>query len=264
VVLLSGQYKKAADMYRRLYEKYPDQYLLGEQTAYALLAGDQDAEALAVSEKVLAEHEKDWFCHYIRAVALLKLRRYPESIGAAVRFLALTEDPGLKQSRDTFLNAYMMAYAPATKDPAAVTALQGDAARGLIADYALGVTAWKDKDYPLAISCLDRVIAKEPALGYAWYAKGCVLNEKLKTDRSAREEEAEACYLQCAAVEPGSLEVWFSLGNLYRTWPGHEKDALRCYRRIVDLEPSVDHSHDYYGTVYHAKIAIQELKAFDE
>jgi tetratricopeptide (TPR) repeat protein len=279
------EYDKALPLLKSVYDSQKEIPNIGEIYAYALLNSNKDEDAGKVAAEVLAVNSKNWIAKYILAVSELKLKKYANSLSVMSDLFTEMEksyaelsaqssddlevDPAsIRSGMDHYLYAYALAYFLYTRDPLAMDALEKSSAAaasasetGILVKYIKAVTQWRDKDYASAEKNFLEIINVKPYLGYAEHMIANVYFEKTMRENTKNFEVAEEHYIKSLAIQPNHVTGWYSLATLYEKWTGHEKEALRAYRRVVDLNPYSDHTWDYYGNTYHSLLAVKRLEA---
>ncbi|QFU15422.1 tetratricopeptide repeat protein [Microvirga thermotolerans] len=92
--------------------------------------------------------------------------------------------------------------------------------------------ALEDKDYPLCVELLDRILALEPQWAEAWYRRALVFT--MLDDPVA----ALADLRQAVKLEPRHFGAWTALGHLFMA-SDDKRQALAAYRRVLALNPQV-------------------------
>lgn len=90
--------------------------------------------------------------------------------------------------------------------------------------------ALADKDYPLCIELLDRVLALEPNWSEAWYRRALVFH--LLDDPVS----AMADLHQAVKLEPRHFGAWTALGHILMA-SEDKPHALQAYRRVLQINP---------------------------
>ena len=151
VLLAAGRFEEAADAYRSLIERSPDDPALHLNLGYALEHLDRLDEALVSLDRALELKPDLALAHYNRGVVLERLGDRERAI-AAFRAAAQNDD-SLSSARTALqrLTGSALVYAPTTEEQARAAALaaeaSGEARRG---DYAraLGLLAEAERLWP--------------------------------------------------------------------------------------------------------------------
>ena len=178
--------------------------------------------------------------------------------------MAITGRLELNRYYDQFLFSYGLAYSLTTGDPVSLEALSAAGVDDLLSQYVLGVTAWRDADYATAETRLSAILDGNPDLAFAEYLLASVFYERSVFSKTDEFGKAEAHHLHSLTIIPDHVAGWFALGHNYNKWGGHEVQALRAFRKVVDLAPYSDHTYDYYGMTFHAIGEIDRLKAYEK
>lgn len=90
--------------------------------------------------------------------------------------------------------------------------------------------ALDEKDYPLCIEMLDRILALEPQWAEAWYRRALVfymLDDPVS---------ALADLHQTVKLEPRHFGAWTALGHLFMA-SDEKAQALAAYRKVLQINP---------------------------
>lgn len=90
--------------------------------------------------------------------------------------------------------------------------------------------AFGDKDYPLAIELLDRVLALQPNWAEAWYRRATVFYQ---IDDPVG---AMADLHRALKIEPRHFNAWTGLGHILMA-SDDKAQALEAYRRVLRINP---------------------------
>ena len=262
--LLTKDYNAAEAKMKEIYEKYPDSTGFGEQYAYALFLTGKNDEAVKVADEIIAIDNENWFCHYIKSMIYLKTAKFADSLSEIGVLMKITQKDLADGYLDQYLYAYSLAYSMYTRDQACMQALEAMDKSSLLYIYITGTTAWRDKDYSKAEEYLTRILEIESKLAHAEYLLGNVYYERSVMNNTTEFDKAEKHYLASLAMNPEHATGWFALAHNYDKWKGHEVEALRAFRKVVDLIPSSDHTRDYYGMTVHAQGNIDRLLAYEQ
>lgn len=199
VLLAAGRFEEAADAYRSLIERSPDDPALHLNLGYALEHLDRLDEALASLDRALGLESDLALAHYHRGVVLERLGDREGAI-AAFRAAAQSDDT-LSSARAALqrLTGSPLVYAPTTEDQARAAALaseaSGEARRG---------------DYPRALELLAEAerLWPECPLVFQYRANVAYLMGDLQAALDALE--------RAAALEPDNVAVRTNLERLRR------------------------------------------------
>lgn len=100
------------------------------------------------------------------------------------------------------------------------------------ADLLLGraTKAFEDKNYPLAIELLDRVLALQPDWAEAWYRRATVFYQ-IDDPVGAMADLSRAL-----KIEPRHFNAWTGLGHILMA-SDDKAHALEAYRRVLKINP---------------------------
>jgi tetratricopeptide (TPR) repeat protein len=90
--------------------------------------------------------------------------------------------------------------------------------------------ALDEKDYPLCVEMLDRILALEPQWAEAWYRRALVfymLDDPVS---------ALADLHQAVKLEPRHFGAWTALGHLFMA-SDEKAQALVAYRKVLQINP---------------------------
>jgi tetratricopeptide (TPR) repeat protein len=116
---------------------------------------------------------------------------------------------------------------------------QLDAAKPAVA-HALGVMAYRQRDYPKAIEALRRAVAGEASSSDAWRQSVFFLGQSYYL--SARMGDAVEWLEKAAAAGVRSSEVWFMLGNAYIQQREPAK-AVPAWAKVYGVAPDSAAAH---------------------
>jgi tetratricopeptide (TPR) repeat protein len=110
------------------------------------------------------------------------------------------------------------------------------------------------KDYEKAKACFEQLVARNPADYIARQNLGAIYE---RPDSPYRDEEkALAAFQAAVASNPDFAEGYYNLGRLYQKRAQASTDAsliaeaIRCYTRVLELNPSHALAHNNLGLVY--------------
>ena len=111
-----------------------------------------------------------------------------------------------------------------------------------------------DKDYPGALSCLDKALAQRPDYAQAWMNKGCVLhNQKLYV-------QALEQYSQAISLNPNFAEAYFNQGQSLSRLDKYA-EACEAFQIAVGLDQEIPYVH---GSWLRALLKLCEWDDLDE
>jgi len=158
-------------------------------------------------------------------------------------------------------------------------------------DHALlhiaGLSAYRLKLLPKAITFLEEAIARAPEAAMSWNALGEVLRQSgdqhgaLKAFRRAieidpmmpdvfsnlgnlyadvsDEESATASYRSALAIDATHVDAWFNFGNLLFKFQRYS-GALEAYQKVLELAPTHNAALNNYGALLHQLRQLEEAK----
>lgn len=262
--ILTKDYANSKSILKDLYEKYPGNAGVGEQYAYSLIVNKDYSGAINVADDILSKNPESWFSEYVKAVARLNMNQFPDSLKDIEKLLQITKKESLKELYDQYLYSYSLAYSLTTKQQDSMDALGKLDQSGILYNFITGTTAWRDKDYDKAEQYLKKTITLDGSLAYPDYLIGNVYYERTMIKKTNEHDSAEKYYLSSLKKLPGNATCWFALAHNYKKWGSHEVEALRAFRKVVDLMPYSDHTWDYYGMTIHSQQEISALSSFEK
>ncbi|WP_229426736.1 tetratricopeptide repeat protein [Microvirga alba] len=96
--------------------------------------------------------------------------------------------------------------------------------------YSRAAEAFEEKDYPLSVELLDRILTLQPGWAEAWYRRAIVFYQ---LDDPVG---AMADLHQALTLEPRHFGAWTGLGHIYLA-SDDKPHALEAYRRALKLNP---------------------------
>ncbi len=125
---------------------------------------------------------------------------------------------------------------------------------------ALGVTLTMLRNYPEAISQLDRVIEKDDRFTVAYMARAYARYMQYLSERKNGEhgginpgallvQEAMADYDKALSYNPRLVFAWFNKGNIYYSL-GDYTSALQCYSEALGIDPDFGQAYFNRGLSY--------------
>ncbi len=248
--------EKCADYCEKLMESSND-YSIRLSAMYCYLDSGRPEKCVALAEKLLAENEDDVAgLYYMGAAAAalkdtdtvidcaeklaeqLKMTEYPDYVDRYLSQLisritiyrsSATESYNLEGCYDdftdsqlqrieqnTFLNAYIQAYRE-TFDPDGINRYAEDTDTGF--DY------------------IGQMLAVRQDLGYAYYLKGAIYNDR------GEDEKAAACFEEAVKYQQDDPMIWYAMYDAYEAIGEYEKAyyALSVCHEFMSWE-------DYYGS----------------
>ena len=248
--------EKCADYCEKLMES-SDDYSIKLSAMYCYLDSGRPEKCAALAESLLAEKKDDVAgLYYMGAAAAalkdtdtvidcaeklaeqLKTTEYPDYVDRYLSQLIsritiyrsstlaeytlegcyddFTDSQMQRIEQNTFLNAYIQAYRAAI-DPDGVNRYAEDTDAGF--DY------------------IDQMLAVRQDLGYAWYLKGAIYNDRWE------DEKAAACFEEAVKYQQDDPMLWYALYDACDAIGEYEKAyyALSVCREFMPWE-------DYYGS----------------
>lgn len=248
--------EKCADYCEKLMES-SDDYSIKLSAMYCYLDSGRPEKCAALAESLLAEKEDDVAgLYYLGAASVarkdtdtvidcaenlaeqLKTTEYPDYVDRYLSQLIseitvyrsstlaeyhlegcyddFTDSQMQRIEQNTFLNAYIQAYRAAI-DPDGVNRYAEDTDAGF--DY------------------IDQMLAVRQDLGYAWYLKGAIYNDRWE------DEKAAACFEEAVKYQQDDPMLWYALYDACDAIGEYEKAyyALSVCREFMPWE-------DYYGS----------------
>jgi tetratricopeptide (TPR) repeat protein len=113
------------------------------------------------------------------------------------------------------------------------------------------------RQYPDAAKAFGEIgdgVYRDPRMAYAWAYSLARTNDPKKTIE----------VLSKLTAQPLPKEMWMTAGDLYTQVDDYE-DALRCFRKAIELDPTMDRAHHFAGVALirlgRPSEAIAELEA---
>ena len=255
--MLVNEYAKAEKVFANLYQNYPESRDTAETYMYLLVKNGKYDEALKVGDKLEKEGGSPTLI-YQYAVCLLNIDKYAESL-VKMKEIEKYAEP-YSEEYDRYLYVYSLAYANAVKNQEHIDIVENTLGDSILKYYILGMIGWRNKDNDASAVELEKVIQKDERLGYAWYCMGINKYEKAVRTGSGDFDDAIKCYLKCLKILPEYTEGYFAIAHCYKK-ADMKEEALRAFRKVVELVPFEDHRVDYYGMVVHAYGEISSLSS---
>jgi tetratricopeptide (TPR) repeat protein len=263
----AGRLREAEELYRRILERQPDNFVALINLSNALKAGGKLDEAISTARQAIALNGEIAVAHVNLASALIGKGEFDEAIAAARRAIAI--NPSIAEAHINLANALIER---GRFDDAAAAARQGIAVNANLpeAHYNLAnaligkghlddaVAAYRQAialrpHYPQALSNLasalidqrqpdaaiaaaQQAIAIHPAYAEAHVNLGNALVDKDQL------EQAIAAYRRAIALDPGLAEAHINLGNAL-TATGQLDSAIASYRKGIALKPDNADAH---------------------
>jgi len=252
----SNKYPEAESFYADLYERESDDLEIGESYVYLLIKNQKFDEAIKVTDDLRSEKIWSLRLTYLNAMALLNLQKHEGSLDTAVEMLEFGDE--YTEEYDRFLYSYSLAYVNAIKVQEHIDILETKLNCSILYNYIYGMKGWKDKDSNSSNQYLLLVEKEDERLGYTKYAIAINYYEKAIRTDSKEFDEALEYYLDSIKILPDHAEAYFSLGHCYKQ-ADMKLEALRAFRKVLELIPYEDHRLDPYGIVVHAQGEVSTL-----
>ena len=121
----------------------------------------------------------------------------------------------------------------------------------------LAISQFSAHQYPDAaksFSDIGDAVYRDPRMAYAWAYSLAKINDPQKTVE----------VLNKLTAQPLPKEMWMTAGDVYTQVDDYE-DALRCFRKAIELDPNMDRAHHFAGVALirlgRPSEAIPELQA---
>jgi len=121
----------------------------------------------------------------------------------------------------------------------------------------LAISLYSSHNYPEAAKAFEEVgdgVYRDPRMTYAWAYSLAKINDPKKTVE----------VLGKLTAQPLPKEMWMTAGDLY-TQVDDQEDALRCFRKAIELDPNTERAHHFAGVALirlgRPSEAIPELEA---
>lgn len=232
--------------------KYPEDISIAEQYAFTLYKDAKYDEALKILEKMPKDTAADYKSIYLTAVCLAGKQDVAGSLANMEQLVkALGKEPDKLQLLDECLYSYSLVFSKTFSAGSAYEELEKYNANKLLYNYVLAIKGWKEHNAENSNTYIAKVLEVDDNLGYALYIMG--VNYYEDTVRNSRTDfsKAESYYLKSLENIPDHAEGYFALAHCYKKW-GKNLEALRAFRKVVDLMPYEDHRLDPYGITVHA------------
>lgn len=253
---------QALQLLKEAVATYPSHTELSLQYAYTLNQAERPDEALSALKVILEREPTNREALNLQAIAYLLKKDAPSALAAMGQFIKAANEANAISLLDKNLYNYCIIFYkvfPGTEGDAALAAL-GD--QPLLAAYLEAVKGWKNKDSQASNQALEKVLKLNSGLGYPYYMMGVNYYENTVRNNETDFSKAAAYYQESLKYLPQHAEGYFALGHCYLKW-GKKLEALRAFRKVVDLMPYEDHRVDPYGMTVHAYIQVNELMPFD-
>lgn len=242
---------------------YPDNIELGLQYAYVLNQSNKPDDALTVLGKILSKDKNNLEAQYLSAVSYLIKKDGPASLKGMDLFVkAAGADAKASRMLDKNLYNYCIIFYkvfPGAESEALVGAVKDNE---LLFEYLGAIKGWKDKDSEASNGHIEKVFKVRKDLGYLYYMMGVNYYESTVRTGGTDFSLAASYYQESLKFLPQHVEGYFALGHCYLKW-GKNLEALRAFRKVVDLMPYEDHRVDPYGMSVHAIMQVNSLMQYD-
>ncbi len=259
----SDNNEAAEQTLQALYEKYPDDANVSGQYAFILNEMNKPDDALRVSDAAISSNPDDYYAQYLSAVSLLIKNDTSGSLGRMKKFMAIVaKTPDLTPTLDKFLYTYSLKFSAIFSGDAVIAEVEKIKDNIVLYNYLYAIKGWKEKNSDQSNQYVAKVIEADKNLGYAYYIMGVNHYENTVRTGGTDFSKAEANYLKSLEILPNHVEGYFAIGHCYLKW-GRNLEALRAFRKVVDLLPFQDHRTDRYGITVHAQGMINQLSQYD-
>jgi len=240
-------------------DKYPEDTSIAEQYAFTLYKEAKYDEALKLLEKMLKDKPDDYRSIYLTAVCLAGKQDAVGSLADMDQLVnVLGKDQEKLQVLDECLYSYSLVFSKTFSAGPAYEELEKYNANKLLYNYILAIKGWKEHNAESSNNYIAKVLEVEGKLGYALYIMGVNYYEDTVRNNRTDFSKAESYYLKSLEIIPDHAEGYFALAHCYKKW-GKNLEALRAFRKVVDLMPYEDHRLDPYGITVHAIGEISSL-----
>lgn len=244
-------------------DKYPESEAAAKQYAYVLYKSNKPDLALKVLEEWLPKDPKNLEILHLSALCHIAMQQAGQALEKMTILVETAEkDENLTPDLDRYLYTFSLKFSGIFTGEAVMVEVEKLKDRTVLYNYLYAIQGWKQHDAPKSTQYIIKVTEKNPELGYAWYIMG--VNAYEDTVRNGRTDfsEAEKLYLRSIRILPRHAEGYFALAHCYKKW-GKNLEALRAFRKVVDLMPYEDHRMDPYGITVHAIGEISSLSKYD-
>lgn len=242
---------------------YPDNIELGLQYAYVLNQSNKPDDALKVLEGILSKAADNLEARYLSAISHMIKKEGQASLKEMDLFVkAAAADPKATTMLDKNLYNYCIIFYkifPGAESEAQVEAIKGNQ---LLFEYLGAIKGWKDKDSEASNKHIDKIFEVRKDLGHLYYMMGVNYYESTVRTGETDFSKAASYYQESLKFLPQHVEGYFALGHCYLKW-GKNLEALRAFRKVMDLMPYEDHRVDPYGMSAHAAMQIGSLIQYD-
>lgn len=256
--------KEAAEQtLRELYGKYPEETDVSGQYASILNENKKPDDALKVLSAAISRDPNDYYAEYLSALSFLSKSDVVDSLDRMGKFQAIVEkNPDLVPALDEPLYSYSLKFSAIFSGDQVISEVEKIKSNTVLYNYLYAIKGWKEKNSDQSNEYIGKVIAANKNLGYAYYIRGVNYFEKTVRTGGTDFSQAAQNYLESLNILPNHVEGYFAIGHCYLKW-GKNLEALRAFRKVVDLLPYQDHRTDRYGMTVHAQGMISQLNQYD-
>ena len=234
------------------YSKYPGEVSVIEQYTYTLYKEAKYDDALKLLDTMLKDKPDNYRGIYLSALCLAGKQDAAGSLSRMAQLLdVLNKDNGKAQVMDECLYSYSLVFSKTFSAGLAYEELEKYNGNKLLYNYMLAIKGWKEHNAESSNEYIAKVLEVDGKLGYALYIMGVNYYEDTVRNNRTDFSKAEEYYKQSLDIIPDHAEGYFALAHCYKKW-GKNQEALRAFRKVVDLMPYEDHRLDPYGITVHA------------
>lgn len=257
--MAANDYLSAEKVLAEACGKYPEDSFIAEQYAYTLYKEAKYDEALKLLEKMQKDTPENYRSIYLNAVCLAGKQDATGSLAAMEQLVnTLEKDPEKLEVLDECLYSYSLVFCKTFSAGPAYEELKKYSGNKLLYNYVLAIKGWKEHNAESSNGYIAKALEVNEKLGYALYIMGVNYYEDTVRNNRTDFSKAEAYYLKSLEFIPDHAEGYFALAHCYKKW-GKNLEALRAFRKVVDLMPYEDHRLDPYGITVHAIGEISNL-----
>lgn len=265
------QYDQALLMMNQAQEIQPENLTLMLQAAAAYLDNEEFEKSFSIAEEICRKTKDDATALWIYCVSALRSGKEEKSIEAASALadLLLTAEGEEALNADAFLmncvhylglndhtewTRYQYRVFDGGNTEEAYAKLFH--ANPFLEDYVSAIY-WGQQEgkWEEALTYAERCLEKKPDSAQLHYLKGMILFSL------SRVEEAETEYLKADELLPNDASILFALANTYDRLEDYETAFRYCSRAVAMFPDGANHSSDWYGVSYHARILYDALKS---
>jgi protein O-GlcNAc transferase len=244
----AGNYEQAKTLLHRSLASEPPNIQFMENYATILFQMGDYNSAIEISERGLRFNRVNGTLSYVRAISLLKLTRFAESLAQFDRLLLLAPNHVAAINERGSALAELKNYDDALAAFERALTLQPQYAEAhLNKGNVLGFL----KRHEEALAAYDKALSLKHDLAGAWTGCGNVLIEL------GRYDDALLAYDKALALKPDLAGAWLGRGNLFVRFKRHN-EALRCYDKALTLQPDLAQAWLGRGNI------LAELRRWDD